>query len=132
MENLVGIIVKDKNFGEVGFVTWGRVFDRVDPEPLLEAIKLNLKIFGIKELESIEVCDTLQEVSGFPYFYEAIFKFARDIIPKNMLYENWCKKKRQAILEGEDIYFLGLTKEQKNRGKKTGGTISHGVYFKFK
>ncbi len=127
MEHLVGIKVKDKIFGNVGFITWGRVFHPVDPQPLLNVIIKYAPKFGISNVESIELCDTLQEVSSFLYFHEAIFEFAQKIIPDGKQYKIWQKNMQRAIERGEEIYFLGLSKKQKALASKNlGGTISHG------
>jgi hypothetical protein len=128
MEDLVGIKVQDKILGTVGFITWGRVFDRVDSTEMLEALKLNLSKFGIHHLESITLCDTLQEVATFPYFYEGLFAFAQEKISYGKSYDTWCAKKKNAIIYGEDVYFLGIP--QKDEQKKAAGSISHGFYIK--
>lgn len=130
MEHLVGIKVKDKVLGEIGFVTWGRIFDPVDDDELLAAVKKNLKKFGIFEPESMEVCYSLQDVSEFLYFYEAIFEFSKNKFPDTGAeYKKWRAKKKKAILQGEDIYSLGLTKTQKRNAKNLEGTISHGFAY---
>ena len=113
MEDIVGIKIKDKYLGEVAFVTWGRVCDRTDPEPLFKAIKKNLSKFGITELVSISICETLQEVSSFPYFYEALFVFAQQKQIDDANYAAWRIKKKKAIEQGEEIYFLGLSRNKK-------------------
>ena len=118
MEDLIGIKVKDKILGEVGLITWGRIFRSVDESKLLEVIKNNLSQFGITEPYSVEVCYTLQEVSSFPYFYEALFDFSQRIIPDGKKYKPWQRKMAKALLQGEEIYFLGLTQAQKDAYEK--------------
>ncbi len=129
MEDLVGIKIVDKTFGIVGFITWGRIFNRVDPQPLLDIVTKHLSKFGIVAVESIEVCDTLQEISSLPYFYEALFEFSQRIIPEGKIYKDWQKNMSKALERGEGIYFLGLSPEQKAKAKGMGGTISHGFWY---
>ena len=129
MEHIVGIKVHDKVFGEVGFITWGRIFDRVDSDFLLKAINQHLDKFGITTPTSIELCDTLQELSAHPYFYEALFAFAQKTIPFGKSYQAWRNKKKKALERGEDIYFLGLAKKQQSKNAAMlAGRISHGVF----
>lgn len=124
----MGIKIQDKVLGTVGFITWGRVFDRIDAQSLLDAVAKNSSKFGIQNLEKIELCDSLQDLSAFPYFYEALFAFAQENIQYGKKYEDWCAKKQKAILQGEDIYFLGIPK--RNTHQRMPGSISHGFYVK--
>lgn len=129
MEHLVGIKVKDALFGDVGFLTWGRVLHRVDPDSLLDAVRMHLTKFGIRNPESIELCDTLQEVAHFPYFFEGLFEFSQKIIPDGKDYKPWQNTMKKAIEKGEEIYFLGVSKDQKERNANLRGTISHGFWY---
>lgn len=117
MEHLVGIKVRDKIFGEVAFMTWGRIFHPVDPQTLLETVTKHLGKFGIKSPESIELCDTLQEISNHPYFFEGLFEFSQKTIPYGRTYKKWQQDTAKLMIKGEEIYFLGLTNAQKKRLK---------------
>ena len=108
MEDIVGIKFEDKKMGEGAFLTWGRLFDEVDESELLDLIKKHLPNWNINNLESIEVCYSLQEVSDQPYFYECLIKFIQEPIPYGAKYKAWKKKKKKALLEGKDIYFMGF------------------------
>ena len=130
MEDIVGIKIKDKIFGQVSFITWGRIFHPVDPQLLLDNVIRHTPKFGIKNVEAIDLCDTLQEISSFPYFYEALFEFSQKIIPDGKRYNVWKNKMKRAIERGEEIYFLGLTDKQKAMAiENLGGTISHGFCY---
>lgn len=112
MEDIVGIKVVDKNFGETGFITWGRVFDRVCSKDFLKFVAKNLNKFGIITPDSVTLCDNLQEISDLPYFYEGFFEFTQELIPHGKLYILWRSKKKQAIKKGESIYFLGFKNQE--------------------
>lgn len=129
MEHIVGIKGKDTILGQAGFITWGRIFHPVDPQPLLDAVMKHIATFGLRNIESLELCDSLQEVAAFPYFYEALFEFSQNIIPGGKEYTSWKTKKKKEMQCGREIYFLGLTKEQKLLAKNIGGAISHGFYY---
>jgi hypothetical protein len=132
MEHVVGIKVYDKVVGEVGFITWGRIFHPVDMQELCEIVQLHLPKFGIQESKEIQVCNTLQEVACFPYFYEGFFEFCQKIIPEGKQYKSWQKEREKALKKGEEIYFLGLNPQQKDLIKdRLGGTISHGFWYSF-
>lgn len=101
MEDIVAIRVVDSRGRRHFFVTWGRVFDSVDPEPLLDAVRSSLPKFGaLSKIRSIQVCETLQDASKQPYFYEALVSFSRERILSDRV-------RRARILSGRDIYYLG-------------------------
>jgi len=110
MEDIVGIKFKDKIRGEGALITWGRLFDRVDSTELLEVVKPHLSSFGVTELESIELCYSLMEISHFPYFYECLIPFIQEPIPNGIKYKTWVKKKQKALKDGHDISFTAFMK----------------------
>ena len=128
MEHIVGIKIRDKIIGTVGFITWGRIFHPVDSEELLTIVTQHAPKFGISHILSIELCDTLQEVAKFPYFYEALFEFSHSFALAND-YKTWKADIKKTMKQGEGIYFLGLSKKQKLKIKKLGGSISHGFWY---
>lgn len=113
MEHLVGITIKDATFGTVGFMTWGRILHPVDSESLLALVEKHAHKCGIDTIVSSNLCDSLQEIAMFPYFYEGLFEFSQTIIPDGSAYQTWQTTMRKALEEGNEIYFLGLTPEQK-------------------
>lgn len=101
MEDIVAIRVVDSRGKKHFFVTWGRVFGRVDAEPLLEVVRSAIPKFrGVATIRSIKVCDTLQEASKEAYFYEALFCFSRQRHSSERV-------RRARINAGKDIYYLG-------------------------
>jgi hypothetical protein len=101
MEDIVAVRVTDSRGKKHFFITWGRAFDRVDPKSLLEAIRSSLPKSGsLSAIRSIKVCDTLQDASKQPYFYEALFSFSRERVSSK-------KVLRARIVAGKDIYYLG-------------------------
>lgn len=113
MEDLVAIRVTHEDGSRHYLMTWGRLFDAVDPEGLLDAITPHLSRFGLQKHKEVFLCYTLAEASDQPYFYEALFNFSRQGIPFGDGYKKWRKKKKRSILSGEgilrgkDILYLG-------------------------
>lgn len=90
------------------YVTWGRLFSAVDPEPLIAAVQPHITKQELGEdVTSIRVCNTLQEASSGPYFYEALFEFAQRPIPFGKGYDAWAAKKRKQLKKGKELYYLG-------------------------
>ena len=114
MEEIIAIKVEDGKRGRTAFLTWGRSFDPVDPEPLLEAVAKGLKRFGITKVKRIEVCGTLQEVKGFPYFFESLSLMTMKGIPfGKSSYGLWRTKMQGGIAQGREMYCLGFLKKGK-------------------
>lgn len=108
MEDIVALKVTLTNGEARYFMTWGRVFDPVDPAPLQDAVWNQLHRFQIPTSpKSIAVCDSLQEAAGERYFYEALVKFCQLPIPFGSRYRIWATAARRRILKGQDISYLG-------------------------
>jgi hypothetical protein len=107
MHDVIAIKVKDKRKGKGAFLTWGRVFDRLDTSEIENKIILAAKRFGFHHIESISVCESLQSVAHYPYFYEALLTISWKPIPFGRGYKIWAKKKKREMLAGKEIYFLG-------------------------
>src|SRR5450759_2996359 len=100
VEEIVAIKATDSREKHHFFITWGRAFDRVDPKPLLSAVRPALSRLGLSTIRRLEVCSTLQEASDQPYFFEALLAFAQ----KRVLS---AKARRNRIAAGKDVYYLG-------------------------
>jgi len=109
MEDLIAFRVVNGKGRSYFFITWGRVFDSVDPSSLFKMVRPHVTMFhGIDRVRSIHLCQTLREASGAPLFYEALFDFAQRPIPFGVkTYPRWCAKVRRRIQQGKDIYWLG-------------------------
>src|SRR4051794_40568814 len=106
MEDIVAIKAVDKSGKKHFFLTWGRTFDRVDPEPLLAAVRPNLPQWGLHHVRSLELCYSLQDASSAPYFYEAFFMMSQERIPFGPKYKSWQAAKRKRISTGKNIWYL--------------------------
>ena len=107
MEDVVAIRASDSSGKRHFFVTWGRVFDRTDPQSLLDAVRHALPRFGLPDVDHLEACATLQEASDQPYFFEALLYFARQPISDAKDRGAWEESCREKISSGKDVYYLG-------------------------
>jgi hypothetical protein len=108
MEDVVGIRVRDKRCGWVGFVTWGRLWDPVDDKKLLEVVGQHLATCAIEEPEGIALCNSLRDIQSAEYFYEALIAIASRPIPFGDKYDTWKKRMRSELQKGRESYFVGV------------------------
>ena len=107
MEDIVAIKATDSRGKHHFFLTWDRVFDPVDAQALLSAVRPVLSRFGLSTIRRLEVCSTLQEASEQPYFFEALLAFSRKRVPSAKARRAWNAARRKQIATGKDIYYLG-------------------------
>ena len=110
MEDIIAIKVLDKKKGEAAFLTWGRVFDRVDPAHIEKVLTRFLPKYGLNDVAKVTVCWSLKDVASYPYFFEKLVFFAWKPIPFGKRYKSWAFKMKRAISSGKEIYFLGIKK----------------------
>jgi hypothetical protein len=115
MEDLIALEVVDKKRGRAAFLTWGRLFDRVDTSQIEAVVTAAIKKFGFSEILSIRVCDSLQEVASYRYFFEKFFLFSREPIPFGPKYKIWAAKKRRALKAGREIALIGFADKTRPR-----------------
>ena len=105
MEDLVGLRVRRNDGTQHGVLTWGRVLDAVDSGPLVTAYRASLSENSSAKVESIVVCDSLQELATCRYFFEGLFYFAMRPIPFGDGYEKWRAEKAAEYLAGCGDFF---------------------------
>jgi hypothetical protein len=111
MEDIIAIRVTDSGGRKHYFLTWGRIFDRIETDELYLAIKPHLKRFGIKNKRQFHLCDSLREAMQQRYFFEGFFKMAQERIPYGVSsYPKWKSKQKARIKKGRGIYYLGVDK----------------------
>ena len=108
MEDVVAIRVRLKRGSSRYFLTWGRLFDPVDPAQLEAVVLGQLSKFDLGgEPVSVEVCPTLQEASRQPYFFEALWWFGQRKVPYGPGYKRWMLMTRRRLKAGQDLRYLG-------------------------
>lgn len=90
------------------FMTYGRVFNPIDPEFLLKLVSRALPKFGLEgKATELEVCATLASASAAPYFYEALSEATSLRCGGDRDYDSWCKSTRNLMEDGKLIWYLG-------------------------
>jgi hypothetical protein len=108
MEDVVAVRVTFVGGGVRFFMTWGRLFDPVDPAQLCATIRQQVSARSAGgEVDDVSVCETLQEAREAPYFYEGLLHFAWERPAYGEGYERWRAAKASAIRGGKDVYDLG-------------------------
>jgi Nickel insertion protein len=108
MDHLVAIAVELEGGARRFYMTWGRIQHAVDPEPL-EQLVLRYCMrndLGGNPLKA-RMCQTLQEASHAPFFYEALFSFSQTHIPFGDHYKAWRSELNERMQRGEELYYLG-------------------------
>ena len=111
MDDIVAVAVELADGRCRYFLTWGRIFDRVDGTQVETVVLENAKRLKLDGLPlRARVCDSLQEAAGERYFYESLFDMAQKPIPCGDGYEAWKKATAEALTAGRGIWFLGVPK----------------------
>lgn len=88
-------------------MTWGRIQDAVEPEPLERLIWERCRKFDLGGTPvRAYFCGTLREAVERPYFYEYLFMMGQEKIPFGRRYKRWRKGMNKKMLEGMELYYL--------------------------
>jgi hypothetical protein len=111
MDDVVAVELQLTDGGLRYFVTWGRIQDEVDPEPLASLVLEHSRRVSLGGLaERVRVCQSLREAAesnSAPYFYESLLVFARQPIPIGPDYQQWRAERATAMAEGKEIVYCG-------------------------
>jgi hypothetical protein len=108
VDDIVAIRVTDSKARKHYFLTWGRIFDSMDPTELESVVAKHASNFGIKNPRTVSVCDSLQNASTGRYFYEHLFHLSQERIPfGESTYWRWRAKMKRQILSGQQLFYCG-------------------------
>ena len=111
MDDVVAVEVKLADGGSRYFLTWGRIHDAIDPEPVCSLVLDHADPVALGgEPVRARVCETLREAadsSSAPYFYECYLVFARERIPFGDGYEEWRAQRMRRMQAGYEIAYCG-------------------------
>jgi hypothetical protein len=120
MENIVALRVRLANGQRRYFLTWGRVFDPIDPTSLIDAVWKHLPKYQLPaKAVALDMCDSLQEAASQRYFFEAYLWFSHRPIPFGSRYAAWARATRLRILAGDDICYLGNPPMARGRSRNS-------------
>jgi hypothetical protein len=116
MEDIVAARVRDHSGKWYGFMTWGRIVDRINGSWVEEVVLANARKCAIPEVAEVRICESLSEVAGCQYFYEGLFHFANAGIPFGPSYESWRQDRQDEFEQGTfPVYFLGPERGAESR-----------------
>ena len=109
MENIVAVAVDLASGESRYFLTWGRIQDPVNSEPLE---KLILDVSGGFSLRgtalAARLCGSLQEAAAAPYFFECFFEMSQRVIPfGEQTYPKWQAEMDRLMRMGKEVWYLG-------------------------
>jgi hypothetical protein len=108
IEDLVAIAVTTVEGPVAYFVTWGRIQDATDPEPLEALIMDVAGHFALTGTPvSATLCPSLQDARDAPLFCEALFRFAQQSIPFGAGYRKRRRKTDKLMRQGKEIFPVG-------------------------
>lgn len=111
MEDIVAVAVELENGEKRYFLTWGRIQNSVAYDPLEAIVLKHAQKFDLGGApKKAWVCDTLQEASQQPFFFEYLFAMSQKGIPIGKGYLAWKKKIDQLMKGGKELYYLGKPK----------------------
>ncbi len=97
------------------FLTWGDLeSNRSWPGDIERAVLRASRGFALRGTPvAARVCDSLQDASGERYFYESLFAMQHQMPAiAARRFTAWADAKTAAVLRGEELYYLGLPKDQ--------------------
>ena len=108
MEDIVAVAVTTDEGRVCYFLTWGRIQNSVDPEPLEQLIMdvaAHFKMPG--NPVNARVCSSLQDARDAPYFFEYFFRFSQKRIPFGRKYASWRKRMDKRMRAAHEIAAVG-------------------------
>jgi hypothetical protein len=109
MEDLVAVAVRLDDGREALFLTWGRLYNAVDPRPVAAIVLSASGGFAIGGTPvGARLCSSLSSAANADYFYEGLFDFAQRPIPFGVGYSDWRREKLARVAKGQDLYFVGV------------------------
>lgn len=111
MDDIIAVEVRLADGTPRFFVTWGRIQDAVDTEPVCAVVMRHAPSFSLGgDPVSARVCLSLREAadSDFaPYFYECLMSFSRSQLPTGADHEPWRQQRAEAMKGGNEIAYCG-------------------------
>jgi hypothetical protein len=100
-------MVTDRERGEHAFLTWGRVYDAVDPTKLEAALKRLLPTMGFRNVELVSVCNDLGAVRNYRYFHEGLLNFAARMAREPYETQAWAKEQQSDEALRKNLFLIG-------------------------
>lgn len=118
MEYVSAVKFADQERGDFAFLTWGRVFDAVDPSELLAALKRLLPSMGFRRVHKISICYDLGDVRDYRYFYEGLLSFAARMATEPYQTKAWAKAQRSDDALRKGAFLIGPRRPKRTNSPK--------------
>ncbi len=82
--------MENSESGDYAFLTWGRIYDAVDPKELIAAVERLLPAMGFVDVKRVSVCYDLGDVCKYRYFFEGLLHFAAEMVAQPYRDANCC------------------------------------------
>jgi hypothetical protein len=111
MEDVIAVAVRLDDGRQRYFLTWGRIQDVADPEPVCDLVLRFSRSCSLGAAPvSARLCPTLREAADSPdapYFYEAFLAFGSHPVPSGADYPAWKANIAEMMEAGQDIWYCG-------------------------
>jgi hypothetical protein len=111
VDDVIAVRVRLADGGERYFLTFGRIQDAVDPDPVCELVLARVDGFALGgEPVAAELCGSLRdpaESRDAPYFFECLLSISREVIPFSEGYEAWRAQIASEMAAGKRLYYCG-------------------------
>ena len=108
---MIAVAVRPGDGRQRYFLTWGRIQDVIDPEPVCALVLRSSRSCSLGGAPvSARLCGTLREAADSadaPYFYEAFLAFASHPAPSDEGYPAWKAGVAERMEAGQDIWYCG-------------------------
>jgi hypothetical protein len=111
VDDVIAVEVQLAGGGRRFFVTWGRIQDPVNPDPVCATVLRFAHGCDLGDAPaSARVCRSLREAADTadaPYFYECFMALCRQPIPYGGRFESWRRSRAEAMDSGREIAYCG-------------------------
>ena len=115
MHDVVALSISEPLVGTHYVLTWGRVFDVIDPAELEEVVTMHALSFGILDPRKARVCESLKDASNAKYFYEAFYDISQEKIPLGKsTFPKWRALMRKELKAGKQIWYCGCVASRRS------------------
>jgi hypothetical protein len=111
VEDVVAVRIELAGGGKRYILTWGRIYENVDPRPLEAVVLRECRRFALNdEPIAAAICRSLREPAESdqaPYFFEHLLWFGWHPIPFGPDYDSWRAEREAALDQGREMLYCG-------------------------
>jgi hypothetical protein len=115
VDDVIAVEVRLAGGGRRFFVTWGRIQDPVNPDPVCATVLRFAHGCDLGDAPAgARICRSLREAADTadaPYFYECFMALCRQPIPSGTDFESWRQSRAEAMDHGREIAYCGRPRD---------------------